>query len=314
MHRNLVVWICSFILALIAGISPVSAAPLELSIRWAGADRSYLVSLPPEYSARPQCPLLLVFHGGGGNPGQVLKSSDIADQAAREGWILVAPAGSGRMDRFLTWNVGFGFGYAMSAGMDDIGFVGRLLEALKAAYRIDPDRIYATGISNGGILCHMLAGHLSDEIAAIAPIVATAGGRPRGRTEWMHPPVPKHPVSVISFNGLLDRSIPIAGGLQQRSWGEPVEVWSVQQTMEFWVRSNQCRPDPVAERSDAAQFERSLYSGGTGGSEVLQYVVLNQGHAWPGGKKAYPLGDEPTQLLSANSLMFEFFKKHPRRR
>ncbi|MGE5258040.1 MAG: alpha/beta hydrolase family esterase [Hyphomicrobiales bacterium] len=301
-------------LVLTAEIPPVSAAPLEQLIRWAGSDRSYLVCLPPDYSVQQHSPLLLVFHGGGGNPGQVLKGSDIVDRAAREGWILVAPAGSGRMDRFLTWNVGFGFGYAMSANIDDIGFVGRLIEALKAAYRIDPDRIYATGISNGGILCHMLAGHLSDEIAAIAPIVATAGGRPRGKTDWVHPPLPKHAVSVISFNGRQDRSIPLAGGLQQRSWGEPVEVWSTQQTIDFWVRHDRCRPGPVFERSDAAQYERSVYSGGIEGSEVVQYMLLNQGHAWPGGKKGYLLGDEPTQLLSANSLMFEFFKKHPKSR
>ena len=303
-----------FMLALLMGASAALAAPVEQSIQYAGAKRHYLVSLPPGYSDRTQCPLILVFHGGGGNPEQVLKSTDMADRAAREGWILVAPAGSGRLNRLLTWNVGFGFGYAMSAGVDDIGFVRRLIEVLQAAYRIDPDRIYATGISNGGILCHMLAGHLSDRIAAIAPIVATAGGRAEGRAQWLHPPDPKHPVAVISFNGALDQSIPLAGGLQQRSWAEPVEVWSAQQTIDFWVRHNRCKPDPVVERNDAAQFERTTYSGGTGGNEVVQVVLLNQGHAWPGGSKGYRQGDEPTRLVSANDLMFEFFKRHPRRR
>ena len=290
------------------------AAPAEQSIQYAGAKRHYLVSLPPGYSGRAQCPLILVFHGGGGNPEQVLNSTDIADRAAREGWILVAPAGSGRLKRLLTWNVGFGFGHAMSAAVDDIGFVRRLLEVLQAAYRIDPDRIYAAGISNGGILCHMLAGHLSDRIAAIAPIAATAGGRAMGRSEWLRPPDPKHPVAVVSFNGALDQSIPLAGGLQQRSWAEPVEVWSARQTIDFWVLHNRCASDPVVERNEAAQFERSTYSGGTGGSEVVQYVLLNQGHAWPGGSKGYRQGDEPTQLVSANALMFEFFKRHPKRR
>ncbi len=305
-------FICGFVLALIAGVFPASAAPLKQSIQWAGAERYYLINLPRGYSDHSQCPLLLVFHGGGGNPEQVLKSSDILDRAEREGWILVAPAGSGRLKRFLTWNVGFGFGYAMTANVDDIGFVNRLMEVLKEAYRIDPDRVYATGISNGGILCHMLAGHLSDKIASIAPIVATAGGRPKGRTEWMHPPVPTNSVSVISFNGLLDRSIPLAGGLQQHSVAEPVEVWSAQQTIDFWVRQDRCRPDPTVERNDAAQYERSDYTGGTGGSEVVQYVLLNQGHAWPGGKKGYMLGDEPTSLFSANAMMFEFFNRHPK--
>lgn len=313
MLGRLVIYI-GFLTGLAAGAAAVSAAPVEQSIQWAGAERKYLVSLPPGYSGGEKRPLILVFHGGGGNPAQVLKSTDIVERAARKGWILVAPAGSGRLDRFLTWNVGFGFGYAMSAKVDDVGFVRRLIETLEAAYRIDPDRIYATGISNGGILCHLLAGHLSERIAAIAPIVATAGGRAKGSAEWLQPPAPRHPVSVISFNGALDPSIPLAGGLQQRSWAEPVEIWSARQSTDFWVRHNRCRPEPVVERNEAAQSTAATYPGGAGDSEVVQIVLLNQGHAWPGGSKGFRLGDEPTQLLSANALMFEFFDRHPKRR
>jgi poly(3-hydroxybutyrate) depolymerase len=58
----------------------------------------------------------------------------------------------------------------------------------------------------------MLAGQLSDQIAAIAPIVATAAGRAKGQASWTVPPPPKHPVSVIAFNGALDLSIPLEGG------------------------------------------------------------------------------------------------------
>jgi polyhydroxybutyrate depolymerase len=258
--------------------------------------------------------LLLVFHGGGGNPGQVLKSSDIRERAEREGWILVAPAGSGRMGNLLTWNVGFGFGYALTAKVDDVGFVRRLLDELQATYRIDPDRIYATGISNGGILCHQLVGALSDRIAAIAPIVASAGGRLQGAADWIRPPSPRHPVAVVAFNGALDLSIPLSGGLQQRSWAEPVEVWSARESVDFWVRANGCRPEPEVERNIAARFERWRFTGGRGGSEVVQYVLLDQGHAWPGGERGYRRGDEPARLVSANALMIEFFRQHPKKR
>ena len=214
------------LLPLVLCAATAAAAPQEQTLSWGGTERHYLIGLPSGYNARKSCPLLLVFHGGGGNPGQVLKSSDIRERAEREGWILVAPAGSGRMGNLLTWNVGFGFGYALTAKVDDVGFVRRLLDELQATYRIDPDRIYATGISNGGILCHQLAGALSDRIAAIAPIVASAGGRLQGAADWIRPAPPRHPVAVVAFNGALDLSIPLSGGLQQRSWAEPVEVWS----------------------------------------------------------------------------------------
>jgi polyhydroxybutyrate depolymerase len=281
------------------------------SIRYAGADRHYFIFAPSTVSPEKLLPLLMVFHGGGGNAEQVLQSSDLLQRAEKEGWILVSPAGSGRLPQMLTWNVGFGFGYALERRTDDIGFVRNLIATLKSAYPIDPNRIFATGISNGGILCHMLAAHLSDQIAAIAPIVATAAGRAKGQASWTVPPSPQHPVSVIAFNGALDRSIPLEGGWQKKSWAhDPVEVWSVRQTTEFWVKHTKCNPAAVVEKSAAGQYERHVYQGGIGGSEVVQYVLLNQGHAWPGGKKGFRLGDEPSSSLSANELMFEFFKSH----
>ena len=154
----------AFLSGLVFGMPRTALADVaRKSIDYGGRTRHYLVSVPEHYSAEHRYPLILVFHGGGGNPDQVLKSSDILQKAERENWILVAPAGTGRFrGRLLTWNVGFGFGYAMRNRVDDIGFVRRLIESLKSSYSIDANRVYATGISNGGILSHLLAARLSD--------------------------------------------------------------------------------------------------------------------------------------------------------
>lgn len=285
------------------------------SVEHAGSSRHYLISIPPKYSPERRYPLLLVFHGGGGNPEQVLKSSDIVERAAKENWILVAPAGSGRFaNRLLTWNVGFGFGYAMRTKVDDVGFVQYLLGILKSKYSIDANRVYATGVSNGGILCHLLAAKLSDQIAAIAPIVATAGGRAREQTQWTVPATPKQPVSVMAFNGALDQRVPEQGGWQKKATGhDPVAMWSVRQTIGFWVQHDRCSQTPTVENNEAKQYRRVAYSACAAGSEVVQYLLLNQGHAWPGGKKGYWRADQPSLLVSANELMFAFFKKHPKK-
>lgn len=296
--------------------SPTETARADVarnSIEYAGSSRHYLISVPPQYSPEHRYPLLLVFHGGGGNPGQVLQSSDIVARAAKENWILVAPAGSGRFARLLTWNVGFGFGYAMRTKVDDIGFVRYLFAVLKSKYSIDANRVYATGISNGGILCHLLAAELSDQIAAIAPLVATAGGRAREQRRWTVPATPKQPVSVIAFNGALDQRVPSDGGWQQKATGhDPVEMWSVKQTIDFWVRHDRCNQAPAVENDEAKRYRRLTYSACAAGSEVVQYLLLNQGHAWPGGKKGYRRADQPSPLVSANELMFAFFKTHPK--
>jgi polyhydroxybutyrate depolymerase len=300
--------------AVLMSVHAAAADPRRQSLRHEGAERHYFIRLPPAYSPPKRHPLLLVFHGGGGNPEQVMGASDLAGRAAREGWILVAPAGSGRLPRILTWNVGFGFGYARERSVDDIGFIRELLDVLVSTYAIDAGRIYATGISNGGILCHLLAGHLSGRIAAIAPIAATAGGRAQDQVLWTHPPKPQHPVSVLAFNGSRDLSIPLEGGWQKRSHAhDPVEIWSAQQTADFWVEHNHCSRPAFKERNEARQYERHVYRCEPSGAAVVLMILLNQGHAWPGGIKGFRLGDAPSQAVSANELMFEFFKRHPKK-
>jgi poly(3-hydroxybutyrate) depolymerase len=83
-------------LALLAGLLFVSgtiawAGFSRESIRYAGADRHYFISVPSTYLPEKLYPLLMVFHGGGGNAEQVLQSSDLVQRAEKEGWIYPSP-------------------------------------------------------------------------------------------------------------------------------------------------------------------------------------------------------------------------------
>jgi polyhydroxybutyrate depolymerase len=276
--------------------------------------RNYILHIPPQYSSQKDLPLVLAFHGGGGSALQLLDSCGLAAKADKEGFILVAPNGTGKFRRrFLTWNVGFGFGYAMRNHIDDIGFVRKLIERLEGNLRIDPKRIFATGISNGGILCHFLAGALSDKIAAIAPVVASIGGKRALNAPFIYPSIPEQPVSVIAFNGLLDRRIPYQGGIQQKSVDKPVYVTAAEDMHSFWVKVDKCRPRPEVEVNNSAKYKVITYSGGPQGPEVIQYVIFDQGHAWPGGKKPWLGADPPSMTISADDLMWTFFKNHPKK-
>jgi polyhydroxybutyrate depolymerase len=276
--------------------------------------RSYILHLPPQYDSQKNMPLLLAFHGGGGNALQLLESCGLADKADKEGFILVAPNGTGMFPRhLLTWNVGFGFGYALRNHIDDIGFVRKLIDKLEGHLRIDSKRVFATGISNGGILCHFLAGALSDKIAAIAPVAASIGGKRELSESFIFPAIPEDPVSIIAFNGLLDRHIPYQGGIQQKSVGKPVYVTAAEDMHSFWVRADKCRPQPEVEVNDADKFKVITYSGGRDGSEVVQYVIFDQGHAWPGGKKPWVGADSPSMTISADKAMWAFFANHPKK-
>jgi polyhydroxybutyrate depolymerase len=279
-----------------------------------GIRRTYILHIPPQYDSQKVFPLIILFHGGGGNARQALDHYGLAEKADREGFVLVAPNGTGRMRNFLlTWNVGFGFGYAMRNNIDDVGFTRELINEIEKNVKIDPERIFLTGISNGGILCHFIAAKLSRKIAAIAPVVATIGGKRNNEDPYIIPPQPEEAVSVIAFNGLLDERIPYSGGLQQRSVSRSVWVKPAEDMHAFWSKANQCESTPHIEVNKHDEYKKITYSKGIHDSEVLQYLIFNQGHAWPGGKKPRIITDEPSQAVNATDLMWEFFKRHPKK-
>ena len=94
-------------------------------------------------------------------------------------------------------------GLAMRRRVDDVGFIGALIDKLSIDYPVDPKRIYATGMSNGGMMTHRLGIELADRVAAIAPVVATVFGDERE---------PTRPVPALMINGMLDKSVPFRGG------------------------------------------------------------------------------------------------------
>jgi len=282
------------------------------TLEWGGEQREYVVHRPPGFPGNRRWPLVLLFHGGTGNAGQALESYGMREAADRHGFVLVAPNGTGRTV-LRVWNVQFGFGYAMQNQVDDVGFVRELVKRLEARYPLDARRVFATGISNGGILCHFLAAGIPSTFAAIAPVVGTVGGKAPGQADWQYPPSPSSPVAVIAFNGAKDDHIPVEGGRQRASFGEPVEVMSGLETSRFWVHADGCDPTPHTSEDEPHGSTVTRYTGGRAGTEVELWVVHDQGHAWPGGKAPRLKADPPSTLLDATETMWAFFERHPRR-
>ena len=168
-----------------------------------GRSRNYIVHVPPKYDPKQPTPVVLVFHGGGSNAEQTVRFTGLNDKADKEVFIAVYPNGTGRFERMLTWNGGNCCGYAMQNNVDDVAFTRSLLDDLATVANVDSKRVFATGISNGGIMCYRLASELSDRIAAIAPVAGTMG------TETCNP---KRPVSVMHFHGTDDTFLPFKGG------------------------------------------------------------------------------------------------------
>jgi polyhydroxybutyrate depolymerase len=253
-------------------------------------------------------PLVILLHGGGGSAQGAAKKSQLSPKADEEGFIAVYPNGTGILpDRSLTWNAGYCCGYALQHNVNDVGFIRALIEKLQKELKIDPKRIYATGISNGGMMSYRLGAELSEVIAAIAPVAGSIGGRVTPDSPLVVVPTPSQPVSVIAFHGKLDENVPYNGGHGARASSPRIDL-SVAESIAFWVKANGCSPTPKTEISASGNIVKDTYTGCANGTEVVLYTIVNGGHAWPGAAQ----GDRPTQEISATDLLWEFFKEHPK--
>ncbi len=267
-----------------------------------GRNRTYQLYVPENLLSQSEVPLVLSFHGGGGNAENQARVSEFNPLADEHGFIAVYPNGSGRLDdRLLTWNGSGCCGYAQENNIDDVGFIRRLVIELESQYPIDRTRVYATGFSNGGIMSYRLACEASDLFAAVAPVSATL------QSDECHP---DHPVSIIHFHGTQDEHLPFAGGQGKESLAG-VDFKPVAETLAFWIQENRC-PSRANQKNDGEIIHLS-YAPCDGNTAVELYEILGGGHAWPGSNSpAGPFGDEPTQSVSATQLIWDFFASHPK--
>jgi len=298
-------------LLMLCGATVVAAAEQfgpgdhTLSLAVGGLQRSAIVHVPPAYDRAVPMPVMLAFHGGGANAENMVRFSGLNEKADEAGFIAVYPNGTGRLSRMLTFNGGNCCGQAAANGVDDVEFTRRLLDDVANACTIDPKRVFATGMSNGGIMAYRLASELSDRIAAIAPV-----GGPMGTKACR----PGRPVSVIHFHGTDDAFAPFLGGRGRGLSG--TSFFSVDHSIAAWVEADGCDPTPVTIRlpdttDDGTTVTRTTYGQGKDGAEVVLIVIDGGGHTWPGRESRLASLGKSTRDISANDLMWAFFQRHP---
>jgi polyhydroxybutyrate depolymerase len=280
----------------------LTAGESTRSLNHGSLDRSYILYTPASINWSQPVSVVLVFHGGTGNAKSAIRMSGFNEVADQKGFIVVYPNGTGRLssDKLLTWNGGTCCGYAQEKNIDDVGFVRAIIADLQSVVNIDTDRIYATGMSNGGILAYRLACEAADLIAAVAPVAGTLNFSPCD---------PSRPVSVIDFHGTADQHILYEGGFGPESLVN-VNFTSVTNSVEFWITIDGCNLQPRAHSFDDIQHE--TWTGCEGSTDVELYTIIGGGHAWPGGQGGWTGADQPTDTISASQLIWEFFDAHPK--
>jgi polyhydroxybutyrate depolymerase len=273
-----------------------------------GRTRNYLVHVPKIDSPPANWPVVLVYHGGGSNSEVMIRFCGMNEKADEAGFISVYPSGTGRLPRVLTYNGGNCCGRAIVDKVDDIAFTRAVLDDLEKVVVVDKKRVFATGMSNGAIMSYRVASELADRIAAIAPVAGPMG------TEACSP---SQPVPVCHFHGIDDAFAPYKGGNGTRSRTR-TEFYSVDHSIQAWVKANGCDTTPKTEElpkqvEDGTSVTRTTYSRGKGGSEVVLYTIRGMGHTWPGRDSRARFLGATTKNVSANDVMWEFFKRHARK-
>jgi polyhydroxybutyrate depolymerase len=274
---------------------PAAGETVRLGDRW------YEIVLP----ANPRgAPLILALHGGGGDPDQFASASGFGRAAAKAGYAVAFPAGSGRRrERLLTWNGGYCCGLAARTQVDDLGFLKAVIKDAADRFGVKGDRVYLTGMSNGSIMSETFAAKNPDLVRAIAGVsgtMDTGSTRVAGR------------VPALIIHGTADTMVPYDGGQGDTSLTR-TDFASVASVVAAFLA-------PWGQRIEITTREINRKEDGTtvivtdhakGGKVVLRLMTVEGGaHHWPGGRKAR-LSEGKTQEIDANIEILRFFALYP---
>lgn len=274
-----------------------------------GIEREYILHLPADYGTA-KLPLVMVFHGGGGNAEQVKEHTKFNKLADNEDFIVVYP---NAVDK--NWNDGR-IGEKLPTDIDDVKFISTMLDTLIANYNINSGRVFATGISNGGFFSFYLALKLSERILAIAPVAANL---PENLKDTYKTSLP---VSLLLINGTKDPLVKYDGGpvgFKDDETGRGTSL-STSWTISIWTKNNDCQQSSKIEEiddteDDGCKAEKTSYYRCKDGTEVILVKITGGGHTWPGASQYLPkiIVGNVCKDFKATEMIWLFFRSRQAR-
>lgn len=266
------------------------------SIFTGGIFRTYRLYKPAIYTGTTPRPLILNLHGYTSNANSQQLYSNFMPIADTANFLMVYPQGTKDGSNQPYWNAGFS-----TTQVNDIAFLNALIDSLDLTYNINLNRVYSTGMSNGGFMSHTLACELSNRITAIASVTGSIFTTQYGTN--CHP---TRPVPVMQIHGTSDATVPYAGNMSQG-------MMPIDSVVKYWVTKNGCNPTatfsnvPNTNTSDGCTAEHYQYNGGNLGSTVELFKIIGGTHSWPG----FPFGGVGTNMdINASKEIWRFFNKY----
>jgi polyhydroxybutyrate depolymerase len=272
---------------LACGAAPVIAveAPVRRSFVIGGLQRVYTLSLPSSYSGLEPAPVVVNLHGLGGSGRELASVSGLEPDAWGRGYVMVYPNAVGGV-----WN---------TTDATDVDFIVALLDQVATEVCIDPGRIFAVGLSQGGEFASFLACSQPGRFAAVAS-VAMLNYFERCST-WKAMP-------LLAFAGTNDPLYRPESGLTLNIDypGEEVDrPGPLAMEAASWADANGCDLTPT-QTPGPAGTARFIFMCPEGAD--VSYVLHDGGHGWPGGTPPYPGNGPAVPDLDANSIILDFFE------
>jgi len=265
-----------------------------------GVTRDYYFHRPANASA--SLPLVIVYHGGGGDASKIAAQTGFNEVADRNGFAVVYPNAIDHWNDGRDSTAGFG---------DDTRFTSELINELATRDGIDRARVYATGASNGGMMTLRAACERANEIAAFAVVAASFPDTYMSRCK------PARSVPIMIIHGTQDPLVPEQGATVQggtRRLGGTITP--LKDTLDFWRRTDRCQaapsPQTLPDKSnDGTSVQVSDYQGCATNSKLVFVNVTGGGHTWPDERIATnPKAGRVTHDIDGTQYVWDFFKNY----
>ena len=282
----------TFTISILFAYLSFSQQTINGSIAHGGITRTYILYVPASYSPGTPAPLVFNFHGYTSNATQQMFYGDFRPIADTAGFLIVHPMGTLDGSNQPYWNSGWG------GAVDDIGFTSALIDSLALTYSINQERVFSTGMSNGGFMSYTLACELSTRIAAIASVTGDFNINQFTTCN------PAHPMPVMEIHGTADATVPYSG---------TAAFATIPNTLSYWTAFNSCdlpaimTPVPNINLIDGCTAEHYLYSNGLNGVEVEHYKIIGGGHTWPNAPITVGITNRD---IDASIKIWEFFMQY----
>lgn len=281
-----------FTILFFVGLQSHSQTTVSGTISHTSGTRSYQLYLPAIYDGNTPVPLVLNLHGYGSNNTQQMLYGDFKGIADTANFLILAPQGLNDGTGTAHWNASWG------TGVDDLSFLSALIDSIASDYNINLNRVYSTGMSNGGFMSLTLAGQLSSKITAVASVTGTMSILQIPQNTVVGP------MPVMQIHGTADPTVSYIG--DQYFLG-------VDSVLNYWAAHNGCNPVPSVSAvpnintTDGCTAELIEYTGAASGADVVHYKITNGGHTWPGASVTIGVTN---QDFDASIEIWKFFSRY----